>query len=95
MAVARITAPKRWFRKAAGVLEDAPRAKRELLRAVDRHGLTAELTADEVRMLAERLSKDPRAQQALENLEAAEQREKNRPRARDVILARMQREGRA
>ncbi len=92
MAVARITAPKHWHLKAAEALKGVPRGSRELTRAAARPGLTAELTGDEVRALAVLLPKDARVAKALADLEASEVRERARPRARDVVLARMQRE---
>ena len=78
MAVARISAPAGWFVRTAELVEDLPLARRELLRAAERRGLMAELDANEVRALAERLPEDERVQEALVDLERAEEHERTR-----------------
>jgi hypothetical protein len=77
MAVARIKAEPTWFREAAAVLGDVPRAERELMAARLRPGRTAELTAAEVRLLAERLP-DWLTWKALVDIEVAEEYEQQR-----------------
>jgi hypothetical protein len=77
MAVARIKAEPTWFREAAAVMSDLPRAERELMAARLRPGRTAELQASEVRPLAERLPDDLTAQ-ALADIERAEVFERQR-----------------
>jgi hypothetical protein len=91
MAVARITASRSWFLKAAGTVKDQKRLARELLRAADRYGHSAELQGDEARILAERMPKDERAQKAWEEVQALYIYEAERPRARDIVLASMRR----
>lgn len=86
MAVARITAPRDWHLLAAEATRDDRRLRRELERAAERLGLTAELGADEVRLLAERMPADERALRALREVEDCEAREAARPRARDIAL---------
>jgi hypothetical protein len=86
MAVARITAPKAWFLKAALAVADHKRLRRELERAAERHGLAGEVHGEEARILLERLPGDERALQAVADIEASELREATRPRARDIAL---------
>lgn len=86
MAVARITASRRWHLKAAAAVKDHKRLRKEFERAAERRGLTAEVQADEARLLAEALPKDPLALKALQEIEALEVYEANRPRARDIAL---------
>lgn len=52
-----------------------------------RRGLTAEITGDEIRTLAERMPKDALVSAALERLEESEARERARPRVADVLAA--------
>lgn len=81
MAVTRIKADKRWFRRAAArVKDDCPRLARELERAADRPGKTAELQAYEARVLVQHMPLDERARTALERLEVSEANERRRPR---------------
>lgn len=81
MAVARITAEKRWLRLAAARADEAgdTRLARELLRAVDRPSRMAELTAPEVRRLHTLLPSRTTAA-ALFEVGRAEARERARPR---------------
>lgn len=88
MAVARIKAPARWHKSVAKIVPDYPGLKRELLRAATRYGLTTELNSDEVRMLAERLPKDPRVATALREVEESEARERLRPRFGNLLAER-------
>ena len=86
MAVVRITAAACWHKRAAAASAGHPRLQRELLRASARPGLTAELQGDEARTLLDVLPGDAQALAALEALEASEERERTRPRARDIAL---------
>lgn len=72
MAVVRIKADKRWFRRAANAVEDRvgrEAAKkglaRELRAAGDRPGKMAEITAREAELLADVMPDDERATTAL------------------------------
>lgn len=78
MAVAHIEADRRWFRAAAALMADHPAAVRELERAADRRGLTASLTAPEVRALADALPNDEVVAAALGRLEVAEESDRER-----------------
>ena len=90
MAVARIKATKRWHKKAAGIMQDVPKAARELNRAAERPGLLAEMHADEMRILIERMPNDPLVKKAFGELREAEICEAARPSARDVALGNAQ-----
>jgi hypothetical protein len=94
MAVAWIKADKRWFRWAARQVHDQPRMVRELLRARDRPGLTANLTASETRLLAERCPEDARAVDALARLEAVEAEDVRRKERLQALTDRWRAEGR-
>lgn len=76
MAVARIKADSRWFRRVARLTADQPRLSRELLRAVERPGHTAELTGSEVRVLALRLPADQHVEDAMDTVLTAEAAER-------------------
>lgn len=85
MAVARITASKRALRSMANHMRDHKRAGRELERAIERPGLTAELDADELRLLVERCPRSIPVREALARLETAERSEaERRARIRDL-----------
>ena len=92
MAVARITAPTEWHLAAAQACTGHKRLKRELERAALRYGLTAEIHADEARILVGCLPGDERAAQALRDIEVSEAREVARPRARDIALGKVRKD---
>lgn len=78
MAIVRIKANKRWFRQVLIVMHDQPKLIREVERAMERPGLTASLTAPEMRDLAARMPDDPNVVRALSDLEAAEENDRIR-----------------
>jgi hypothetical protein len=72
MAIARIKADARWFTAASSAIEvTAPKGARELLRAAERPGLTAELHDDEIRALVSVWPRDEVAAEALAAMEEA------------------------
>ena len=79
MAVSRIKADQRWFKQAAAAVEPtAPKAARELLRAVDRPGRMAELSSEEVEALALAMPDDDLVATALTDVRESLVRERNR-----------------
>ncbi len=87
MAVTRITAPRRWHLKAAALVKGTDqRLYRELKRAADRPGKTAEVHGEEASTLLALLPGDPLAEKACEEIRLSEAREAARPRARDIVM---------
>lgn len=92
MAVVRIKADKRWFRRAANAVEDrvgSALAKkglaRELRAAGDRPGKMAEITGAEAELLAEVLPTDERATSALAAARDSESRDRTAIRRRSDV----------
>ena len=87
MAVARIKASPDWFRSTSDLVRgDVPAAAREMVRAIDRPGLLAELGADEVRVLSVLLPDDPLITEALRSIESSEIRENVRVRRVRIMM---------
>lgn len=84
MAVARITADRRTLHRLVALAAGERRLERELLRAAERPGLTAEMTGPEILLLADRAPADPVVSAALERYFLAERSERQR---RDRTLA--------
>jgi hypothetical protein len=96
MAVVRIQATKRWYTKANKAIKAGggwKRLERELERARERPGLTAELQGDEAEVLVKALPGDKVANEALRLLRECEAREAARPSVRAIMAASRARRG--